>query len=641
MVYRRATAHQGISTVATAVLIIVVLAISVASAVAYSIHMNGAQSVSSTTNSTNSGEVAPYVWNTLFLANNTLYPGNVIPENGMPIGPTIDPVNGLAYVGDAQTVVVLNDSASTALRTLKVGVSPLALAFDPVNGILYLAGSGSYIEAADPATGAELANITVAAHSNSNKLLSLWTVSLAFDPKNGEIFASIQGINGLVTSQGWVSVINGSTNQVVANITSIGTPGFAGPGGLTYDPANGCIYSVDEVAGGGPAGSYGPGHGLVTVINGSTDMVLANVEVPIGTSALAFDLTNGNLYAVGDSEVMTVINGATNTAVSNMTIGAGPHGVAFDPQNGDLFVSGSESIQAFDPSTGAVLANTSGGGGATSVVYDPSNGLLYAASPTALYIVDGNTYQFTTIGLSSSPEYAALDQSSQLLYVEASGVYSIDEASTKVVGVGKSVPYEVSLQFSGAAFDTENGFYYTANNTASIVRVVNGTSGEVVATISVQATPSALVYDPANDGIYVFFDALQYQVINGATNKVDGTFSSNYTVGNEWWAAAYDPLSGEIFASGPGGVVVIDGTHTSLMNVGGPYPFSMVFDPIDGLIYAVDNADNAVTLISGSSNAVVGSVQVGTYPISLALDPSTGDVYVTNLLSGTISVIAP
>ena len=567
------------------------------------------------------------------------------------MGPAIDQSNGYAYVGDEESVVIYNGDSALALRTLEVGVAPSSLAFDPMNGELYLGQDFSNeLTAVNSVSGVQVSNITLASQPASGDFPSLSTVSIVSDAANGDMFASVQGIYGLVTSQGWVSVINGNTNRVIANVTGIGTLGFAGPGKLAYDSANGCLYSVDELAGGGPAEPPVP-YGLVTVINATSHQVVGNVKVGEGALDVAFDSQNGYLYAVGDSSTMTVIDGATNTVVSNVSIGAGPHGIAFDPINGYLYVAGPDMVKVISPTEGTPLTNIFyGPTDITNVVFDSNNGLLYATSSDTIYVINGSTNSpVTTIGLGSSPGEAGIDPATGLLYVQngfLGPILVMNTTTNHLVNptTNGETPISVKMKFAGAAFDPSNGLYYVANNTSDFVSVVDGATGLAVARVQMEFMPTALAYDSRTNSIYVFFDSQEYQIISGTTNKAGGIISTTVTLGNEWGGAAYNPSNGEIFVTGPDGIYVLNSTGTFLITpVSDGYPYNLAIDPVDGLLYACNGGypQNFVMLINTSTNRIIGTLSTGMYPLDAVVNPSTGYVYVTNLISGTVSIIAP
>jgi YVTN family beta-propeller protein len=69
------------------------------------------------------------------------------------------------------------------------------------------------------------------------------------------------------------------------------------------------------------------------------------------------------------------------------------------------------------------------------------------------------------------------------------------------------------------------------------------------------------------------------------------------------------------------------------------YPVGVAVNPVANKIYATDEFSNSVSVISGTSNSVEGTITVGNFPYGVAVNPFDSRVYVTNRGSNTISVI--
>ena len=84
----------------------------------------------------------------------------------------------------------------------------------------------------------------------------------------------------------------------------------------------------------------------------------------------------------------------------------------------------------------------------------------------------------------------------------------------------------------------------------------------------------------------------------------------------------------------------VSGTPNAIadIHIGGS-PDGVIADTITGNVYVTDIVTNNVTIISGTTNTVVGSVKVQTDSGGGAFDPINRDVYITNSGSNTVSVI--
>lgn len=59
-------------------------------------------------------------------------------------------------------------------------------------------------------------------------------------------------------------------------------------------------------------------------------------------------------------------------------------------------------------------------------------------------------------------------------------------------------------------------------------------------------------------------------------------------------------------------------------------PEALVYDSQTGALFVANTVSNSITVVNGTTGAIVGSVAVGPEPASLAYDPSLGTVYVAN-----------
>jgi YVTN family beta-propeller protein len=87
-------------------------------------------------------------------------------------------------------------------------------------------------------------------------------------------------------------------------------------------------------------------------------------------------------------------------------------------------------------------------------------------------------------------------------------------------------------------------------------------------------------------------------------------------------------------------VAIIDTTNDSVARVRvGAGPVSIAVNERSGRVYVVSAATGTVSVIDGSSNALVTTVKVVDRPYSLAVNSATGKVYVSHTFSNKTSVI--
>ncbi len=130
------------------------------------------------------------------------------------------------------------------------------------------------------------------------------------------------------------SLIQILPENVLADSVVAAVPVGSGPIGVVFDSANGDIYVTNHSS------------NSVSVINGTTNRVVATIHLGSLSypSGVAFDSANGDIYVTNyPFNSVSVINDTTNTVVATIPFGSSTFGVAFDPANGDIYVTNHSS----------------------------------------------------------------------------------------------------------------------------------------------------------------------------------------------------------------------------------------------------------------------------------------------------------
>ena len=105
-----------------------------------------------------------------------------------------------------------------------------------------------------------------------------------------------------------------------------------------------------------------------------------------------------------------------------------------------------------------------------------------------------------------------------------------------------------------------------------------------------------------------------------------------------------NPLRGEIPPTAiglrQGGVAPSVGRSGTVTIPVGSDPGALAVDTMNGDIYVTNSLSNNVSVISGSTDTLVGTIEVGSAPSALAVDTANGDVYVANTDSNNVSVVS-
>lgn len=278
----------------------------------------------------------------------------------------VNPVLGYAYVGDGGSIAVISESTNTIVTTIDVGAEEgvWSIVADYRTGRVYACG-GSQIWVID-------------GHTNTlTETLSVPAAWLAINQKTDTIYASdfnqtvyvINGASDAVTttitvpyalqlavnpatnriyiadampSEGEVTVIDGNTNQVVTNIE---IPGSDFTSFVDIDPLRNLVYATD-------ANPTGSANGVVAVISGATDSVTTTIAVPGEPSQIAVNPVTRLLYVANETlNEVQIINGATNQLTSTtIPVGQEPGWATLDPYHNLLYITNlfSESLSVIN-----------------------------------------------------------------------------------------------------------------------------------------------------------------------------------------------------------------------------------------------------------------------------------------------------
>lgn len=249
-----------------------------------------------------------------------------------------------------------------------------------------------------------------------------------------------------------VSVINVTTNTVVATIKNFSYPYlFDYPMGVVYVPTTNMVYVTDYEK------------GLVDAINVTTDRVVANVS--LGEFAqpdyMAFNPSNNYLYVVEiDSAFGTgyvsIINPANNSIVQTVSVGYWPRGIAYDAANKEMFVANAgvqgalpSSISAINSKFKVSTVKSLKTKEPWNVLYDSKNKDIYVTDYLAnsIYVINSKSVVVQTLTGFDEPTGMIINPSNSELYVSNAGNNTVTVLSGSLsvasIAVGPS-PYGIA-----------------------------------------------------------------------------------------------------------------------------------------------------------------------------------------------------
>ena len=370
-----------------------------------------------------------------------------------------------------------------------------------------------------------------------------------------------------------------------------------------------------------------------------------NYKVYRGTSSGTeiFLATTGNVTSYNDTSVtngqtyfykVTAVNSVGESSQSNEASAtpSAPSG----PVVATIPVSGAQGI--------AVNSNTN------KIYVANGNGYSIQVIDGATTKIDANITTSGNPGGGCATSFVALNPNSNLIYTDNQGCthwsyggpgWSAQSVSV-INGTNNNVIAQVAISHGSGYPDDPiavnpitNKIYALANGAYEVV-VINGSTNQVTTNIPVAGTD--IVVNPQTNTIYVL-GGNAIQVIDGTTDSIVKNFSWGKSSSK---GIGINPNTNKIYVSNNDySISIINGTTDQLIvNIpSDTYGFVSV-NPITNKIYVSDaGGGNYVTVLDGSTNTILNTIQVGQTPYGIGINPNTNKIYVGNSGSSTVSVI--
>ncbi|HYK94051.1 MAG TPA: YncE family protein, partial [Thermoplasmata archaeon] len=400
----------------------------------------------------------------------------------------------------------------------------------------------------------------------------------------------------------------------------------------------------------------------VLVINVAAGSYVANVSIPGGPQALAYDPVDHLLF-VGSSwgSSISVIDTKNNTVIDG-PIGLGnyggsyprPNGAVYDPLNGDIYVCSNDPFATNSVVLGAsnrtVLTTNLSTGACLSMLFDPANGRVYVGGfAGSIASINGTALGGSKVPDPNGPAGLAYDVQDNLVYAANAGGNSITSFNgTTATLVNRQL--DLTDTFLRASFDPFNGVTYVATPDMGFACASPGTltvlnsSGhpQVVTSIPVGYGPDSSTVTDSDHVFVANACSDNVTVVDGATQRV---ILPSIPVGSFPAALAFDSLHDQVIVANEnsGNLTVLNATSGSVdvssVSVGNQ-PEGVAFDPKNGWIFVANYGSSTVSVINSSTDLpAVAAIPVGSYPEAALYDPSHGTVIVANSGSDNLTVI--
>ena len=257
-----------------------------------------------------------------------------------------------------------------------------------------------------------------------------------------------------------------------------------------------------------------------------------------------------------------------------------------------------------------------------------------------------------TISGFTSPYGMAFKSDNNLLYVTNSGMINTNMSSISVINTTTDnfdaiIP--IGHNPKAIIYNSANDLIYVTNSNSGVISVINTTTNLITDTINIGnflgTGLSGIEVNPINNTLYVTNSGLNIiSLINGTSNTVMGNISQ--TIGKFFSpdGIAYNYDNGNLYVTNRGSdtVSVVNSTTKTLVKIistGGIAPSSIIYNPVNNYLYVANTGSDTVSVINGTTNDVVKTISTDARPIGITYNEYDGNIYVTNSINGTISVI--
>ena len=259
------------------------------------------------------------------------------------------------------------------------------------------------------------------------------------------------------------------------------------------------------------------GSSTVSVIDGTTDAVLANVDVGPLPYAIAVNSAANKIYISKTfSNVMTVIDGRNNTA-STLKPDMQADAMAVDNVDNKVYLTSYQNpeMSILDGTTDRV-SNVNAQNHLWAIATNPAAHKAYAISVgnSNVTIVDEKSGATHLVGTGRFPCAVAVDSASGRVFIAnyvSDSVTVLDGRTDSIIGT-----INAGSNPQAIAVDSGNHKVYVANTRARTVTVLDGISDSVITTLKTDGAPFAIAADAKTHMVAVLSLDGGLTVINGA-----------------------------------------------------------------------------------------------------------------------------
>jgi YVTN family beta-propeller protein len=423
------------------------------------------------------------------------------------------------------------------------------------------------------------------------------------------------------TNQSQTDSLDDSKPEVISTI-KIGKGGIY-PVAVAVNPLTNRIYVANNAS------------NNVSVIDGSTDIVVDVIEVEKEPSAVAVNPVTNKVYVTNwNSQSVSVIDGSTQKILATIDVGMCPGAITINPNTNRIYVAnvGSQNVSVIDGSSNSIVATINTGADPRGVAVNTTTNKIYVASG-AIIVINGITNQVEFTGGNCDASFIGVNSATNRVYLGNTGmgiVRVIDGSTNDTINTLK-----FAQNPTGIVVNSNTNCTYVVEDQR--VEVINGTTDNLLTSIPVGTTAVGLAINPITNRIYTAsYSDNSVSEIDGNSDSIVAKISLGMPIRN----ITVNTVTNYIYAVG-GDITVINGRTDKVkatIKVGSTLR-GVAVNPATNRIYVGDYSNNTVLVINGSSNKIVAKINVGIGPNALAVDTVTNRIYVANLSSDYLSII--
>lgn len=397
-------------------------------------------------------------------------------------------VSGLMTATGKVTWTFSGGSGKFSSRTCKLSKSACSVKFTPTSVSIFLTINASYQGDKNNPPSSAVTLLPVSKATSKTSVVCSPSSVAAGSSRTVRCTATVRGYSPTGTVE-W------SIKSTIANITLGGSMPFGDePTAAAFVPPD-YVYVTDSA------------NSTVSVIDTSTNAVIATIPAGLGPSGIAFAPSDGDVYVANSLYgTVSVIDASTRKVVATIPVGLDPSGIVFAPSNDDVYVANafSNTVSVISTSTNTVVAEVTVGGFPGALAFVSANDAVYVAqwlsNTTAVIDTSTNTV-VATIPVGAKPSGIAFVPSNADVYVTNFGSNTTSVIDVSANAVVATIP--VGSGPNGIAFASSDGDVYVANLESNTTTVIAASTDTVFTTIRVGWVPMGVAFASSDADVYV------------------------------------------------------------------------------------------------------------------------------------------